>query len=523
MNVLQWKDKNKLRFCLFLYMIFITCTPEIYSLYSLFVDGISTVVAILSILQFINFLKSRKPSEKNILSRQMLLNFYLKLVYYPLYYMMVYVGFTYDAKSMSHGVTGLLVSTILSYTTTRIWIILTFTMYMLISISRALLIISPSTFLGLNVNFSQTVSILVLLLVFAVEVTLSLLVYAKCDVNEKGHKLHTLMDLNNFYKNSVCGSLSASNESTSFPDTCQQQGSNESLELMDRTQQEKVCHLFPSFRIICTIIIILEVLRFIVAMIRFKKMLELKKVGPRLEAKACSVDPCSDRSIKGLTAADMTTAQQAETIQLQQTRTDTLKESSSEPPINILHVAPINQSDGTIDQAEITDQTPEQPLQLERCLTIVAVNAETQARKPEKSLAFSTNVFRNGKQNFQDQDLQAHKESSVEEENQFGLNIPEIQRKRNLAEFKSYITLLMWRTYSLLLFIIVLHFFIFLLPDGIFQFLEQLRLQTIVVKLDLYFVPAFWIMVDKGVWRFTKKSLKKWFISLRVQFVHGDS
>ena len=552
------KAKFKLRLLLAGYVCFLLITPTIYSLYSVFVDGVASFLAISAIVQFINYLKSRKSSEKNILNRQMLLNFYLKLIYYPLYYMMIYVGYSSLSPPVNELET-ILASTILSYSSTRIWLILTIAMYMLLSASRALLIISPGTFLSLDAKFFQRVSLLVIIIIFIFELIISQVVYSTCDVNEKGHQLHTLMDLN-FFSDDIQIEI----DNTSFTSgTDQEMQPNYEGFSLNGTQLTngttlggpRVCFLFPSFKIILFLIIIFEMTRLTVALGRLRKSIKLKKVGPKAsEHQAAHAlenpthSPVTNETALSLpppiAALSLTPSQMASTKTLPLPQGSLLLPPSC-PPV-LVHVASATSEDNQplplnptvlisrLDSISTSHGASESHTwsDVQRCQTsntMLVPQAKTfvfksphcqtsssQVCRKERSLSVPTIASERIPERRCSIQFSPQVTTTVKKKNSI-IDIKEIQGKRDLEEIKSYISLLIWRTYSLVVFIIVLHSITFLLPEVVFKYFRQMRLQSMICKLDLFFVPVFWILVDKDVWVFTKKDIRKKLIMIKIK------
>ena len=61
----------------------------------------------------------------------------------------------------------------------------------------------------------------------------------------------------------------------------------------------------------------------------------------------------------------------------------------------------------------------------------------------------------------------------------------------------------------------------FFLPEVSFTYFKQMHIQSIVWKLEFFFLPVFWIMMDNDVWNFTKKSIRSKFIALKLKII-GD-
>ena len=72
----------------------------------------------------------------------------------------------------------------------------------------------------------------------------------------------------------------------------------------------------------------------------------------------------------------------------------------------------------------------------------------------------------------------------------------------------SYASSLVLRTYSLVIVIATILFVSLLLPEEMYTY-WRLEIHADLVLLDLYFVPVFWILIDKEAFRFAEKQAKK--------------
>ena len=406
--------KLQLRIGLLAYLCLLLVVPEYRTLYRLCVNIAASVISASATLAFIMFLVSRKPVEKNILNRQILMHFYFKLFYYPYYFMIVYVGYSSRSQQQANW-EKVLMSTVLSYSSARIMVILNITMYTLISASRTLLFLSPVTFNALNKMLVLLGSMLIMLLVFAFELFMAQVKFspAKCDVNENGIHLHKLPhSINN-------------KTSSEIP--------------------EKSCQLFPSFRIVLCMFLFLEGLRFTVAVWRkFKMLKKLRKV---------SVRP---------------------------TQAITLKRQM---PVQPVQAVEINRSDSlpTLNFAEINNR---------RRLSLPEI--KTSLHGLQRKTNISTEI---PEQN------EARKEEMS-------------QTSFNNKQLKNYMSFLIFRTYTLVIIIAFFYLISFFMPSQ-FDFLWQLKFQIDLAYLELYFVPVFWILIDKDAWNYTKKNVKKMSIGFK--------
>ena len=82
---------------------------------------------------------------------------------------------------------------------------------------------------------------------------------------------------------------------------------------------------------------------------------------------------------------------------------------------------------------------------------------------------------------------------------------PDSQMFPVLKEVKNYILSLLMRTYSLVVLIFFIALIVFLLPKHLFFIEHTHRLFLILIDLEMYFVPIFFILIDKEMFQFTKK------------------
>ena len=431
------KTKLKLRLGLLAYLCLCLTTTTLvgyglvrYKPFIVCIQTAATIVSVAASVAFIIFLQSRKPAEKNILNRQILMHFCFKLIYYPYYLTLI---FFWQGSNGQHPVDWKLVlmGTLLSYNSTRIMLILSLVMYTLISFSRTFLLISPAKFNALTPKFVVLWSILILVLVFAFEIIMSLFVFSPstCDVTPNGVQMYSM-------------AYSISNavipNETNFNRT--------SLELQDL----KVCTTFPSVRTLIVLFLVLEATRFTMAVTRKYK---------RIKSQNTIVKPAQP-------TVPMVGLQPLIPIR----KCVDIKRSESFPIINV------PQRDAV------------------RRLSVQCLPRDTGiSPSPKHNEPELTSVIQ-----IQQKD---HTNST--------------QTPSELQEMKTYVSFLILRTYTLVIFIIVLWLVSFLVPN---RFFSLLVIQTDLFSLDLYFVPVFWILIDKDVWRFTLKNCRKIFLSIVVKF-----
>ena len=72
-----------------------------------------------------------------------------------------------------------------------------------------------------------------------------------------------------------------------------------------------------------------------------------------------------------------------------------------------------------------------------------------------------------------------------------------------------------YRTYSLIVFIVSVGLSCYFLPISFYK-IDRLQILIKLVKLDIFFVPIFWLLIDKPVWHFTTKNIKKLIKALEI-------
>ena len=559
--------RGHLRLGLFLYICLLLLGPEAYSVYNVSVDVMSTVLSLYATIFFIAFLRSRKPADQHILNRLMLMNFYLKLLYYPLYYMGLYIGF--QGHSMDKTTKFWLLK-LGSYSSGRIWIIMMVAMYTLVSASRALYFISPAKMQSLNTKFCLRVSKFLMLLLFVVEVVLSQVVFspANCDVNENGHELHTFdsyqfifdptnvsnqtreyyqtpdysqiedcdqnLDCDQFLINDEANQTLVNNSVLDLDQTFQRFKElfpNETFESNQTLIKEtnilpKVCTLFPTLRILLVLIVVLETTRLSVAIARLLKRQKKRRVTqknlvtphsnaqsgplvlttPAIESSTSREHELSVLSLETAIAPIhhqlFTSSPSASKVPLKNStftegNPDELLSSSSGPsPTHSLMASPI--SGPALASAPLHPFAPE--------LTATGELQMSEVITPSVSVSIPP--------------LVAPETLTSTGRLKERLNIPsrdEYEVKETFREVKKITLLLIQRVYSLVIIFVVLYLISFLLPNK-FYFMRQTRLQAIISKLDIFFVPVFWILIDKDVLRYTEKKTTNIYRILKMKF-----
>ena len=590
----KFSTKVNLRIGLLLYMCMLLLGPEAYGLYNVSIDVVATVFSLYATFFFIAYLRSRKPADKHILNRQMLMNFYLKLLYYPIYYLGLYVGF--QGQSQNEMV-KLVSSTILSFSSTRIELIIMVAMYTLISGSRALHFICPAQFQTLNAKLCQRVSMLAIFILFAVEVTLSQVVYSpdKCDINESGQELHKFSHLQFFFspdnlknKTSTYNQTLSPYQSDEFGQTLnysQYPISNETREsyqileydqsieysqtidnqtndvynqtLNDLNISPKECTLFPTVRILLVLMVILEITRVSVAI---KRVLKRQRRKRKVTQKTFSLPSSKAQSIplglttqselptklptvalihlqpsaQGFTSSpsgphDITSSQQfSENPSIQgpsstfsKNHTSALKSVSSACSIQLSQHANQDQIISIPEETCVSGTftfvkpTTPGPAPISPPLHPFAPESSASPGDVHTTAALVTNDC--------GLPLDPHPvtlKDPVRSKRKLKLpgNLNTGEAKETLRELKNIIMLLMKRVYSLVIIFVVLYLVSFLLPIKLYYYLNQTWLQITIFKLDLFFVPVFWIFIDKDVFYFTKRKTKDIYCTIKMKF-----
>ena len=203
--------------------------PENFTVAGLFVFGMLSLAASASTILLISYFRSRRPEDKNILNKQILINFYIKLLGYIMHYMTQCVGYVLQTQPENH-LAVVLSTTLLSHSNVAILVKLAALSYTLMSASRMVLFISPSTFATLKTSLLQWISISIIITFFTLELILNLVVYSpdKCTINQFDRQLHYLAS-------SPINSAQADIEGNS-----------------------KMCSHFPTFRILVALLIVFE-------------------------------------------------------------------------------------------------------------------------------------------------------------------------------------------------------------------------------------------------------------------------
>ena len=247
------QSKQKLRLALLLYCTVLVFVPET-SIYAVCLNGFSVSVAIAANVSFILFLQSRKPAEKTVLNKLLLLNFCFKLFF--CLYMFSMNCISYSSQTNQNDLEKVLSSTILSYISLKTAFTLVVMIYILISLSRTLLFISPAAFRSLNVRIVQWVAISILLSYFVAETIYFQLIFPsdECEVDQHGNGIHAFA-FEIFWKSRV----------------------------QIAEGLTKQCYVLPTIMPLCVILVAIECVRVIAATFReIKKTRKKIRVSPVL-------------------------------------------------------------------------------------------------------------------------------------------------------------------------------------------------------------------------------------------------
>ena len=155
-------------------------------------DSLSLLISLAHIFLFISFLRSRKPAEKNILNRQFLFNFYLKIFLMLRVYVSTVYTFTFTTLGEKTSPITHPSSLLINYLGIRTSGIIQTASYVLISVSRMVLIVFPTTFHNLNTTLWAGMTYVSICILFLGDLSMQLVVYNpnKCQENLAGIKLH---------------------------------------------------------------------------------------------------------------------------------------------------------------------------------------------------------------------------------------------------------------------------------------------------------------------------------------------
>ena len=265
--------KSRIRLCLFVYVCILTLTlvdsePN-SGIYTLIPLGIFSFITTAATGFYMAFLMSRKPAEKTILNRQILMNFCFKIPVYLQGYLIVCVKQISRTRPLN-VFEQFLGSTVLSYFGCRLVIVVSISMYILISVARTLVFLSPVGFISMKTKKFQFISMLIVLALFIQEVVLSQTLFSadKCNVDQNGYALHSLAFTK--YNRTSTDSLTVTRFNEILNDSLALTRNNSTL-----TETVKVCKPIPTIEILIVLLIVLETIRLIAAVVR--KLKQIKK------------------------------------------------------------------------------------------------------------------------------------------------------------------------------------------------------------------------------------------------------
>ena len=462
--------KYKLRLGVSFYVCILLFTPGEYTLYSICVDGMASIVSICITTSFIAYLQSRKPNEKNILNRQMVISFCLKYLSFVFYFMAMVLGYTVKFRPPT-DLENSLMSTFLSYSSGRIVTILSVANYTLMSASRTLMFISPATFQNLNVNFFKYLSMAILFSLTLTELILSQMIFAsdKCDVNEMGYELHTLTnffppsfepsskaretdkEVESIDKLSLNSTLYTFNKSLKENYEITNHSLYDRFHFLNQTEKKtakiKTCTLFPTLRVLMILLLVLESGRIITAIARKVKRMKTQAVHDIPKNRTAQKNPVQFRV-------------------------------QPKPVI------------------------PKPKLKRSESFPITSGSNLNFPRRGSHHLSICM-----------------PKPTEIRIEISIGDSEEKTVKSNSLdyKKLKNYVLYLVLRTYSLVVVIVLIYLCSFFLPIE-FYFFWQLKFQYIIVKLDLFLIPVVWIIIDKDVWHYTSKKIKDKYLAYRIRF-----
>ena len=381
-----------LQLFLVIYCFSLLAVPET-SIYALIVNGAAVALAMAADTAFLVFLQSRKPVEKTVLNRLLVVNFSFKILLPVYYFAITCIGYDSIVKDIS--LSDSLSTTIFSYASFKMMANLSFIIYIIISLSRLLLFISPSLFRSLNPTTTMLipVGILVIYLITFQSILLP------CEVDQQGNGVHRFAF-------------------AIFIETREA--------IIKRTHFINKCFIFPTVVLFCCILLVVESIRLAVAAKRgLIKSLEKNKVSAG----------CVNQTKYG----------------------HPLKTQSFSLP-NLFEVSELN--------------TP---------VTIRRLSLQLSREKDPP-----VELIKEGRRRF------IHNNTD---------------RKQDFRCVIKIIVNLISRTYYLIVLIISIALFSFLLPVSFYK-VDRLHILFKLAKLDIYFVPVFWLLFDKAVWHFTAKNVK---------------
>ena len=225
----------------------------------------------------------------------------------PVLYTFKCISYISEVRNLNYFENMLSTSLLIHYVF-RILFITYFTIYILISASRTLMFVSPSTFVSAKTTLWKFISMPILLVVLACELILSGIVISpqKCQIDQNGFKLWDLAFTIFHDQKNISIMPTEESNFTIFNES--HLGLSDDLTLLtsnskNATMSEstsQVCLLFPTLRILLSTIIVLETVRCIAAAIRNLNRIKqkAKKVGTSIPLKAVNRQPSARREMR---------------------------------------------------------------------------------------------------------------------------------------------------------------------------------------------------------------------------------
>ena len=225
-----------------LYVCFIAFALNTYSIFDAVTGIILILNSALANIIVISFFRSRNNADKTVLNSLFVINCTLKVLMVP-------YGIVFAIAAHLIRKVGILTELqfLFNYRFLKSLLVAHITMYIIISIFRMLLFVSPQMFIKTNKTLVKGITILMLLVAFLGEYLISKFAYSDCKFSSTG------INYDELWRNPKKSSEEMKNV-------------------------EGVCRLFPSTITLSFILLILELVRLIAAIVR-----HLKKVKAKVE------------------------------------------------------------------------------------------------------------------------------------------------------------------------------------------------------------------------------------------------
>ena len=336
------------------------------------------------------------------------------------------------------------------------------------------------------------------------ELLLSQFVFSvdNCDVNEKGHELHSFSSYQFFFYPDKNGSqISAEDIFSSFntKDGLDNNisdflafGNDHNQTRIERTVNFdkhmgglKSCTLFPTLRILLVLMVIFEGVRLAFALANLLKKRRRKRVAQNALLKHSRTRQHAIPDLPGIQGGVILPVPS----QVIDATASTSRETSSRPQNSLdeIQVLPAKQNDATPGLASFA-LAPLHPFAPESF-------ASSNVPPPSTVAVIDSTAVDNAEATGTNNEV-----------------------SDAVQDIKKTLVILIRRAYSLIIIFCILYLCSFLLPVKLY-FMRQTRLQVTVFKLDIFFVPMFWILVDKDILHFTERKIKNMFRSVRHCFM----